>query len=98
MDKAQALQLIRTAILEVALSDGTAATERFSGLREVDAKVREARMILEGVDGLPPSLLSSMTNDVDFQANSRRVRLEALAGYLRSALKFLDTGAFEKPE
>jgi hypothetical protein len=97
MDRAQALALVRTTISEVALQDGTAATERFSGLREVDAKVREVRMILEGVDGLPPFLLASMTNDVDFQANSRRVRLEALAGYLRSALKFLDTGAFEKP-
>jgi hypothetical protein len=55
-------------------------------------------MILEGVNGLPESLLSSMSSDVDFQANSRRVRLEALAGYVRSALKFIDTGAFEKPE
>jgi hypothetical protein len=98
MEKAQALQLIRAAITEVTLSDGTAATERFSGLREVDAKVREVRMILEGVDGLPPSLLASMSSDVDFQANSRRVRLEALVGYLRSASKFLETGAFEKPK
>ena len=40
MDKTQALQMIRTALSEVALSDGSAATERFSGLREVDAKVR----------------------------------------------------------
>ncbi len=55
-------------------------------------------MILEGVDGLPPSLLTSMSNDLDFQAYSRRVRLEALAGYVKSALKFVDTGAFEKPK
>jgi hypothetical protein len=70
----------------------------YSGLREVDAKVREVRMILESVDGLPGSLLKSMSNDLDFQANSRRVRLEALAGYIKSALKFVDTGAFHKPK
>jgi hypothetical protein len=55
-------------------------------------------MIFEGVDGLPPSLLTDMSSDVTFQFNSRRVRLEALAGYIRSAVKFLDTGAFEKPK
>ncbi len=55
-------------------------------------------MVLEGVDGLPPSLLSGMLADGDFQANSRRIRLEALANYIRSAVKFLSTGAFEKPK
>jgi hypothetical protein len=98
MEKGHALQMLKTALSELAFSDGTAATERFGGLREVDAKSREVRMILEGVDGIPASLLSSMSEDIDFQANSRRVRLEALAGYIRSALKFLDTGAFEKPK
>ena len=33
-----------------------------------------------------------MEADTDFQANSRRVRLEALANYCRTALKFFDTG------
>ena len=33
-----------------------------------------------------------MSADKDFEANSRRVRLEALAGYCRSALQFLDAG------
>lgn len=98
MDKATALQLLRTALSEITQPDGTAATQLFQSLREVDAKVREVRMTLEGVDGLPPSLLSNMAADIDFQANSRRVRLEALAGYIRSAVKFLDTGAFEKPK
>jgi hypothetical protein len=98
MEKAHALQLLRTLLSEITLPDGTAATDKFGGLRDVDAKSREVRMILEGVDGLPASLLSSMSNDLDFQANSRRVRLEALAGYVRSAVKFLDTGAFEKPK
>lgn len=98
MDKTQALQLLNTALSEIALPNGVARTEKFSGLREVDAKVREARMVFEGIDGLPSSLLTSMSNDIDFQANSRRVRLEALAGYIKSALKFIDTGAFVKPK
>ena len=55
-------------------------------------------MILESVDGLPSTLLTKLESDIDFQANSRRVRLEALAGYIRSAIKFVDTGAFEKPK
>lgn len=98
IQKPQALHLLKTALTEIALSDGSAATDRFFGLRDVDQKVREVRMVLEGVEGLPPSLLTNMSNDIDFQANSRRIRLEALAGYVRSAVKFLDTGAFEKPQ
>ena len=44
-------------------------------------------MILEGIDGLPSSLLDAMSNDLDFQANSRRVRLEALSGYVTTQAK-----------
>jgi hypothetical protein len=98
MDKLQAVKLLQGALGEITLSDGSAATERFSGLRDVDGKIREVRMILDGLDGLPPTLLTSMGDDIDFQANSRRIRLEALARYIRSALKFVDTGAFEKPK
>lgn len=98
MDKTHALQMLKAVLVEIALPNGSARTDQFSGLREVDAKIREARIILEGVDGLPPALLSSMSTDLNFQANSRRVRLEALAGYVKSALKFIDTGAFEKPK
>jgi hypothetical protein len=95
MDKGQALHLLKGALAEIADGRGFARTDGFSGLREVDAKIREVRMILEGIDGLPSSLLDSLSNDLDFQANSRRVRLEALAGYVKSAIKFTDTGAFE---
>jgi hypothetical protein len=98
MDKNQALQLLKAALLEIASPNGVAKTDEFGGLREVDAKVREVRMVLEGMEGLPSSLLTTMSNDIDFQANSRRVRLEALAGYVKSAIKFADTGAFEKPK
>ena len=98
MDKGQALQLLKSALAEIADGRGFARTDDFSGLRKVDAKVREVRMILEGIDGLPTALLDSMSNNLDFQANSRRVRLEALAGYVKSAIKFTGTGAFEKPK
>lgn len=98
MEKGQALHLLKGALAEIADNRGFARTDDFSGLREVDAKVREVRMVFEGIDGLPMSLLDSMSNDLDFQANSRRVRLEALAGYIKSAIKFTDTGAFEKPK
>ena len=98
MEKVQALNLLKTALAEIADARGLARVDDFNGLREVDAKVREVRMVLESVDGLPSSLLDSMSNDLHFQANSRRVRLEALAGYVKSALKFVDTGAFQKPK
>jgi hypothetical protein len=98
MEKSQALNLLKIALSEVTQSDGSAATESFSGLREVDAKVREVRMVLEGVEGLPASLISNMQSDADFAANSRRIRLETLARYIKSALRFLNTGASEKPK
>ena len=98
MERDQVLHLLKAALSEIALPDGNAATNSFFGLREVDAKVKEVKMVLEGVEGLPPTLLTNLAKDVDFQANSRRIRLEALTGYIRSALKFMDTGAFEKPK
>lgn len=98
MDKEQAVKLLKGVLAEITMPDGSAATDRFSGLRDVDGKVREARIVLEGLDGIPATLLSSMTDDIDFQANSRRIRLESLARYINSALKFTSTGAFEKPK
>ena len=64
----------------------------------MDGKVRETKMLFSGVSGLPESFLSEMKTDEDFQANSRRVRLEALAGYIRSSLKFLEAGGITKPK
>jgi hypothetical protein len=98
MEKSQALHLLKATLAEISLPDGSAATDRFGSLREVDAKTREVTMVLEGMEGLPSSLLANLGKDLDFQANSRRIRLEALAGYVRSAVKFADTGAFEKPK
>lgn len=98
MDKSQAVNLLHGILAEITMPDGSAATDRFSSLRDVDGKVREARMVLEGLDGIPSTLLASMSDDIDFQANSRRIRLETLIRYINSALKFASTGAFEKPK
>lgn len=98
METNQGLLLLSAILKVISLSDGRSATEKFSSLREVDAKAREVKIILDGLENLPPTLITTFENDIDFQANSRRVRLEALAGYVKSAIKFLDTGAFEKPK
>lgn len=98
MEHSKAISLLRGILSEISLPGGAAATEKFSALREVDAKVREARHIIEGVDGLPSGFLTQFDNDSDFQTQSRRVRLEALAGHIRSALKFLEAGGVSKPK
>jgi hypothetical protein len=53
MDKSQALHLLKGSLAEIADNRGIARTDDFSGLREVDAKVREVCMVLEGIDNLP---------------------------------------------
>lgn len=83
--------LMRRILNEVTLPNGEAATERFAGLRAVDAKVREARLVLKSIPGLRTSFLTELDTDQDFQANSRRVRLEALGNYLKTAIQLLDT-------
>lgn len=98
MEKAHALRLLRSALDEIQGRSGEALTDQFSGLREVEAKVREVRQILIGIHDLPTGFVSDMDGNQDFDANSRRVRLEALAGYVKTAIKFVDTGAFEKPK
>jgi hypothetical protein len=93
LDHIKAKELISGLLKEVPTDGGVALTESFSGLRAVDAKVREAKMVLR--DAGASALVEEMENDSDFEANSRRVRLEALANYCRTALKFFDTGAIQ---
>jgi hypothetical protein len=83
---------LQNLLAELVLPNGAANTERFSSLRDVDAKVREVRTILESVAGQMPDFLSQMNADPDFKANSRRIRLEALANYCRSVVRFIDNG------
>lgn len=90
MDRTTALSLLAAILKEITLPDGRAAFDAFPGLREVDAKVREVRHVIEGVDGLPPNMLSQFDNDTDFEVSSRRVRLEALATHIKSAQRFLN--------
>jgi hypothetical protein len=98
LNKENALKLLKDLLGEILLPNGAAATERFSGLRDVDAKVREAKHIFQAVQGLPESFLSEMSSDTDFEAQSRRVRLEALGNYTKSAIKFLESGALSKAQ
>lgn len=98
MENNQIIHLLNGILTEVAEPNSYTASERFAGLREVDSKVRETKMILGGASGLPPTLMSQMEVDIDFQANSRRVRLEALAGYIRNALKVLNAGGMSNPK
>ena len=95
MDADRAKAMIRKLLAEAQDESGHAAVDRYSGLRDVDAKVREFRLLLEGIDGVPPSLLQNLAKDPDFSANSRRVRLEALANYAKTTIKFLESGVFE---
>ncbi len=98
MESQQALILLRGILNEIEFSPGIARTDDFGGLRVVDAKIKETKMILTEVSGLPDSLINDMDSDLNFGANSRRIRLETLAEYIRSAIKFLDAGGVTKPK
>jgi len=90
IDAARAKQILTEMLREISLRSGEARTNAFSTLRSVDAKVREVKMTLR--DAGATALVEEIEQDTDFAANSRRVRLEALANYCRTAIKFLDTG------
>jgi hypothetical protein len=94
LDQTKAKAFIGDLLKEIASERGQALTDSFSGLRAVDAKVKEAKMVLREAGA--NALVDAMEQDSDFAANSRRVRLEALANYCRTALKFFDTGALQQ--
>jgi hypothetical protein len=95
MDVEKARAMIRDILASISDGEGNALVESFASLRDVDAKVREAKLLLDGIAILPASLRAEMDRDLDFSANSRRVRLEALANYLRTTLKFLASGVLD---
>ena len=76
---------------------GFVATENYFSLRDVDAKVREFRMVLQTLPGDAAPLRDAFDKDNDFSANSRRVRLEALANHCETVLRFL-SGGLIKPK
>jgi hypothetical protein len=90
LDTPRAKQILNESLKEISLRSGEARTSAFPSLRSVDAKVREVKITLR--DAGASELVDEMGRDSDFIANSRRVRLEALANYCRTAIKFLDTG------
>jgi hypothetical protein len=94
LDPSKAKTFISGLLMEIADDTGQARTDSFLGLRAVDAKVREAKMVLR--DAGVQALLDEMDRDSNFEANSRRVRLETLAQYCRTALKFFETGAVQQ--
>jgi hypothetical protein len=98
MSNQATLTLLKDIQLEITLPSGAAATERFAGLRDVDAKVRETKQILRSVEGLPPDFIDEMSADQAFETQSRRIRLESLGSYIKSAVRFIESGALVKPE
>lgn len=90
MNKDDAKIFIKKILSEIRDPNGVASVDRFSGLRQVDSKIREVKIALNSVNEIPSSLIDNMDSDIDFEANSRRVRLEALANYCDNALRFLD--------
>ena len=86
------ISLLQKILDEITCSDGSAATERFANLRAVDAKIREVRLILQNTPNINSSFITEMDSDPDFSANSRRVRLEALAHYSKTALELSGSG------
>ena len=95
MQPTQAQELLRNVLLDIADAAGAARVDAFRGLRQVDAKTREARLIIGSLPTIGEGLAREMKVDSDFHMNSRRVRLEALAGYCRTALRFLDAGVVQ---
>lgn len=92
MDTNQHINLIKKILSEIRRPDGSAAIDKFISLRNVDAKVREVRVILHSMDSLPVSILEEMDRDPDFSVNSRRVRLEALAYYCINVIRLIESG------
>jgi hypothetical protein len=98
MSGGDSLAFLKGILSEITLPSGAAATDKFVGLRDVDAKVREAKQVLRTVQGLPDDFVEDMTADQSFETQSRRVRLESLASYIKSAIKFIESGGVAKPE
>jgi hypothetical protein len=95
MKTAEGTSLLKQIIREIVYADGTAKTEKYPSLRHVDGKVREVKMILAALPGRTSELVAQMEADEDFSVQSRRVRLEALGTYCKTALRFIDTGVLE---
>lgn len=92
---AEVRTLLNDILKEISSPTNYAAVESFASLRDVDAKVREVKMILTSIPAAT-QLVEEMNKDQDFAANSRRVRLETLANYCKTALKLFNTSVIQK--
>lgn len=63
---------------------------RFPDIFAVDDKIREFRLLAEGVPAVPRSLLGQMENDPRFSSNSVTQHLDVLRVYVTTAVRFLD--------
>ena len=52
MEIKQAKIFLQNLLSEITLPSGIAATDKYSGLREVDSKVREAKLVFQQIPGL----------------------------------------------
>lgn len=90
MNRQDGIAFLKRIISETTNADGSAAVDSHPTLRHVDSKVREVRVALQSMDGVPKPFLVAFNDDIDFEANSRRVRLEALANYCSNVLRLFD--------
>jgi hypothetical protein len=91
----QLQEAITNILREITTPEGFAATDRFPSLRSVDAKVTEFTLLLDQLPASAQALRTRFDRDDDFQANSRRVRLEALSNYCNTVLRFLAGGILQ---
>lgn len=89
--------LIEGILTEVLDSSGHAKVDSFFSLRDVDRKRDEFLLLLKNLPHGAAQIIEAAQIDQNFEANSRRIRLESLGHYCRMALKFLD-GGIVKPQ
>lgn len=64
-------------------------TKKLSRLWNVDVNVREVNIILRDPLGNRNNNVNEYEQDDDFSTNSRKVRLETIFNYCRTAFRFL---------
>jgi hypothetical protein len=92
MDLTTARKLLEEILADVSVTQDSLENQ-FPTLRDVDAKAREARMVIKALPGPGERLFEEMVQDPDFEKQSRRVRLEAISNYCQTALRLMDKGA-----
>jgi len=71
MEPKQAKHLLTKLLGEIEYPGGGARTDDYSGLRQVDAKVREGRLMIARIPQFGAHLARQMAADADFEATTR---------------------------